>query len=114
MLFKKIKRKLFATAFTVLLLQTIGLFYCGDTYCLSGENDEIVKTPPCCVPDTHDHSQQPSESNQDDCSQCACCLSYSIPDINAFPYIFIVPYFFIEPESLISMPVSRIDHIPRS
>lgn len=114
MIFRKIKRKLPLIAFTVLLLQAIGLFYCGDKDCLLGESDEICRTSICCLFDNHDHSQEPSELNQDDSCQSTCCLSYIIPEFNSFSITFLVSCFYIEPRSFISTLVRRIDHIPRA
>jgi len=114
MIFSKIKRRLPLIAFTVLLLQAIGLFYCGDKDCLLGESDEICQTSVRCLFDNHGHSQEPTKLNQDDSCQSTCCLSYIIPEFNPFSNTFLVSHLFIEPRSFISTLVRRIDHIPRA
>lgn len=114
MIFIRIKRKLSAIAFTVLLLQSAGLFFCGERDCLLGESDEICHTPLCSVLDNHDHSQQSFDFNQDDSCPCTCYLSYNIPEINPFSQSLVNPYFFIEPPSGFSTPPGRIDHVPRA
>lgn len=114
MIFTKIKRKLPLIALTVLLLQIIGLLYCGDSDCLLGEGDEICQTPLCSLLDKQDHAQQASDFNQDDSCPCTCYLSYNIPEINPFSYAFVDSYFFIESRLFLSIPANRIDHIPRA
>ena len=108
------KRKLPVIAVTVLLIQSIGLFYCGDKDCLLDESDEICKISICSSLYNYGQLQQPSESNQDGCSQCACCLSYNLPDFNGLSTTFAVSYVFLEPRLFISRYVSPIDHIPRA
>ncbi len=114
MIFIKIKKKLPAIAFTVLFLQVIGLFYCGDSDCLQGESDKICQTTLCSPPDNHDHAQQPCDFNHDDSYQCACYLFYNFTEINFFSDTFVNPYYFTESRLVRSIPASRIDHIPRA
>jgi len=114
MIFTKTNKKLRDVAFAVLLLQTIALLFCGDSDCLLGESDEICQTPLCTVLDNHDHSQPPFDSNQADSCPCACNLCYNIPEIRSFADTFVETYFLIEPRLFLSIPTSRIDHIPRA
>ena len=113
-LFSKLKRKLTVIAVFLFLLQATDLYYCGEDECLlSGKSSDICKTAAFSLPDNNTLSHQPSDPDHDDCSQCVCCLSYSITNITSFSVTFIVYYFSIESIFYTPESVSLIDHIPR-
>ncbi|KAA3656782.1 MAG: hypothetical protein DWQ10_14655 [Calditrichaeota bacterium] len=110
----KITRKLPVIAVAVLLLQSIGLLYCGDSDCLRGDSDEFCQTLVCSVLDSHDQSKQPSDFDQEDFCQCIYSHSHNIPEITFFSAIVVNSYFFMDAPLHITPPTNRIDHIPRA
>ena len=114
-LFRILKRKLPIIAIFVLLLQTTGFFYCGENECsLLGEDSSVCKALLCSLFDGNGNSQQESDDNQDDCSQCTCCVSFCIHDIITYSNTLVASTFFIESSFITPPPVSLIDHIPRA
>lgn len=114
MVFIKLRKILPPFALGVLLLQVLGLLFCGDADCLQGEGNEVCQTLLCSLLIRHDHSQPLRDFSQDDSCQCACNLAFDVPQITLFSTPFVSALFFTESQLFLSTPISRIDHIPRA
>ncbi len=113
MIFGKLNTHLRIVAFMVLLLHVAGLAICPDSQCLEGDSEEICQTPLCSTLENEEHNDKPAEPDREDSCQCACFVSYNVPEIVSFSYIFSDNHVFSETPVAPTTPVTRIDHIPK-
>jgi len=114
MIFGKLTTHIRLVAFTVLLLQAAGLAICPDSRCLEGESEEICQTALCSALDNAEHEEPTEDVDREDSCQCACFVSYNIPEVVSFSHLLSDNYVFSETHLTLSTPVIRIDHIPRA
>ncbi|MDZ7362058.1 MAG: hypothetical protein ONB46_15235 [candidate division KSB1 bacterium] len=98
---------------SALLLQIIGLFFCGDVDCLQGSSGENCVTLVCCLLSKHTTPISPSDDENSNSCQCFCHLLIDSPKITLGATLLVATplrvgeelHFFLE-------PLRNIDHPP--
>jgi hypothetical protein len=110
----KEKKQINHLAWTVLILQFAGLFFCGEPEPLHSAGNEACKTLLCSIYDGHDAAPASSTAPQEDSCHCTCNFTYDVSfvgQIQAFFASVALPV--IQPAFYIAAPPYDIDHIPR-
>ena len=108
---KKLVKRL---VWPVLLLQVVGLFYCGELENLQCEDNEACKALLCSILDSHDEIPFSQTFPQEDICHCSCSFIYNISLVEQLPaFLTGGPVPEIQPILHIAAPSFDIDHIPR-
>lgn len=108
---KKLMKRL---VWFVLLLQVVGLFYCGELENPQCEGNETCKALLCSILDSHDEIPFSQTFPQEDICHCSCSFIYTIKLVEQLPaFLTCGPIPEIHPILHIAAPPFDIDHIPR-